>query len=144
MHEAQWEGESGRSTGNASYVTFDLPGRMWVCGIRLVAWVKTEQNAHPYFKIQWKERGSETFSKENSYVNFQLPLGGYGQFTFYTDSWIDQIRILPDNKPCEFHIHEIVLLLAPEGSPAGLKRPKQAEGAGRGGQAGRGGHGKLQ
>jgi hypothetical protein len=116
-HEVEWQGGSGRATGNDPCVVVNLPERRWVCGMRFVCRVTNEQGAAPFFQVQWRERGREDFSEAKSYVNHMLPPGGYSQFVFYTDTWIDQICIRPDNQPCEFSFVEIVLLTPADGEP---------------------------
>jgi hypothetical protein len=113
-HEAQWEGGTGKATGSSSHVVFDLPERTRVCGIRVTARVDQETERFPFFQVQWRDRRREEFGVARSYANHMLTPGGFSQFVFYTDAWIDQIRILPDNRPCDFSISEIELLLPPD------------------------------
>ena len=113
-HQMTWRDGSGSATGDYPHVDFDLTERTKVCGVRVVCRVKNRENTSPYFQVQWRERDRAEFSKGRSYVHLVLPPGEVDQFHFYTDAWLDQIRVLPDIQRCELSLFEIVLLLPPE------------------------------
>ena len=113
MNQVTWEGGAGHATGNEPYLVFDLPEPMFVCGIRIRFSHSNDERMMPYFQLFWRERHRGEFADPNRYCHFQLATGGKEvEVPVWIYDRIDQIRIHPDRRPCDFKISEIVLLLS--------------------------------
>jgi hypothetical protein len=113
LHQMTWQDGTGHGTGNTPYVILALPEPTFVAGIRISFVHSNEKGSTPLFRVLWKTPNQKHFTEDQSYFD---PYTDTGQqtVTMWIDETIDQLRIDPDNKPCEFGISELTLIV-PEG-----------------------------
>ena len=116
-YNVEWKGGAGRGTGAHPYLTFDLKRPTYVTGVRIKYSSKNAVGKNPWFQMTWRNsQKSEDFVERGGpgrrrFLHWLLPLGKEVEFPVWICNTLDQIRIYPDKRPCEFTISEIVLLL---------------------------------
>jgi len=117
---ARWNDGRVEVTGIDPWVRFDLPLPVFVCGIRVRYSHAGTDGSPAHFRMAWSRPGQRDFPAEQQYGNWGLPTGPDRTTTVWVDDQVAQIRIQPDNRPCEFTIAELTLLVAPQRD---MKRP---------------------
>ena len=110
---ARWHDGRVEVTGVDPWVRFDLPSPVHVCGIRLRYSHSGTDGSPARFRIAWSKPGQRDFPAEQQYGNWSLPTGADRTTTVWVDDEIERIQIQPDNRPCEFTIAELTLLVPP-------------------------------
>jgi hypothetical protein len=115
-----WDEGTFRVSGEDSYLVFSVPEPTLVAGVR-VTYIHSGEaggkyaDTNPAFRLFWKRRDQNTFPPFQSYSNTWLGTGPEEQTeTIWVDETIDQLRIHPDDKPCNFKIVNIVLIVPSE------------------------------
>lgn len=117
---ARWNDGRVEVTGPDPWIRFDLPAPAPVCGIRIRYSHANPEGTPARFRIAWRGPGQREFPAEQQYGNWTLPTGPERTTTVWVDDLVAQIRVQPDNRPCEFTITELTLLVSPQ---LELKRP---------------------
>lgn len=117
---ARWNDGRVEVTGIDPWVRFDLPAPIYVCGIRIRYSHAGTDGSPARFRVAWRRPGQRDFPAEQQYGNWSLPTGPDRTTTVWVDDQVAQIRIQPDNRPCEFTIAELTLLVSPQPD---MKRP---------------------
>jgi len=117
---ARWHDGCVEVTGIDPWVRFDLPSPVFVCGIRVRYSHAGTDGSPARFRMAWRRPGQRDFPAEQQYGNWSLPTGADRATTVWVDDQVAQIRIQPDNRPCEFTIAELTLLVSPQPD---MKRP---------------------
>jgi hypothetical protein len=122
-HNVEWDRGAGRGTGAQPYLTFNLKDPTYVTGIRIKFSTRNSLGKNPWFQMTWRDsRKNEEFlegggKKPRRFLHWLLPLGEQVELPVWICSTLDQLRIYPDKRPCEFTISEIALLLPDTKSP---------------------------
>lgn len=108
------EGGDGsyRATGVDPYLIYSLPEPRLVCGIRFEYSHRNEPGSSAHFECRWRD--THKLDPSGRYFLWYLPTGEDRRMTIWTDAVLDEIRIQPDNQPCDFKIRGLTLLV-PEG-----------------------------
>jgi hypothetical protein len=117
---ARWNDGRVEVTGIDPWVRFDLTAPVFVSGIRMRYSHAAIDGSPAHFRLAWRRPGQRDFPAEQQYGNWGLPTGPDRTTTVWVDDQVAQIRIQPDNRPCEFTIAELTLLIAPHPD---MKRP---------------------
>jgi hypothetical protein len=110
---ARWNEGAVEVTGVDPWIRFDLTRDVPVCGIRIRYSHASPDGTPARFRLAWRRGGQPDFPTAQQYANWNLPTGPNNTTTVWIDDVVSQIRIQPDNRPCEFTIAELTLLLAP-------------------------------
>ncbi len=110
---ARWNEGRIEVTDIDPWVRFDLPSPVYVCGIRLRYSHAGTEGSPARFRLAWSKPGQRDFPAEQQYGNWSLPTGADRTTTVWVDDEITRIQIQPDNRPCEFTIAELTLLVPP-------------------------------
>lgn len=107
-----WKNGAGRATGDEPHLVFALPKPRYVGGVRLTYVHSNKENRPPLFQMFWKRSGQKGFTEDQHYLNYALDTGPQGyNVTVWIGDIIDQFRVHPDNKECDFRISKMVLLV---------------------------------
>jgi hypothetical protein len=113
---ARWHDGRIDVTGPDPWVRFDLPAPVPACGIKLRYSHASADGGPARFRLAWRRADQRAFPADQQYGNWTLPSGRDRETTVWVDDIVSQIRIQPDNRPCEFTIAELTLLLSPPSS----------------------------
>jgi hypothetical protein len=113
VHQAEWKDETIHGTGAESYMTFALPKPMFVAGVRIRGTHSNGPTANP--SVHWGICGDSGFVQVGGAWCPGWP-GDDFEKTFYVADTIDQIRIFPDNKPFQFSVTDLLVLI-PDAKP---------------------------
>jgi hypothetical protein len=108
FHDMEWQGSTGRGSGDDSFVVLALPKPQWVTAVRITcAYEPSSWRAR--LRMFWKGTDQEDFTNERQ-VTLDVR-GGPGEktLTLPVRDAVAQIRIHPDTKPRVCTIQEIVL-----------------------------------
>ena len=110
--EMEPEAGKGHGFGSESYLTFPLPGPMYVAGIRIRGTCNNDLWVRQYggFKVFFRKVGQPDFPEVPQYHGLRSWSGDFGQ-TIYVADTIDRIRIHPGDDLCDFHISGLDLLV---------------------------------
>jgi hypothetical protein len=114
---ARWNGGRVEVTGPDPWIRFDLPAPVEVRGVRLKYSHSSSEGAPARFRLAWLGSGLPVPTADTQYGNWNLPTGRDRTTTVWIDDVISQIRIQPDNRPCEFTLSELTLLLPTSREP---------------------------
>lgn len=110
IHEMKWDGKTGSGAGQDACLLFRLPRPRYVAGIRLQC-----RHSNPgvgHFQMSWRLRGEADFPEKPRYSLFPWELGpDETTLTIYIADTIEEFLIIPDNKPFEFGLSGITLLV---------------------------------
>ncbi|MEW4567586.1 hypothetical protein AB1L88_06925 [Tautonia sp. JC769] len=117
---ARWDSGSRtiEATGVDPWITFDLPERTLVAGVRIRYDLDNGPATSARFKLQWKRSNQDGFTEGQQYQQWTLPVGPDREMVVWIAEPIDSFRIQPDNQPSRFRIEEMVLLV-PDGADGG-------------------------
>jgi hypothetical protein len=111
-HNLEWKGTAGRVTARQPDLTFALENPTFICGARIRYSNKNNGGFYPYFQFLWRDSAAGEKFEYHRYFHGALPHDGREvEIPVWLYTTIDQIRIIPDIRPCDFTISEIVLLL---------------------------------
>ncbi len=110
----RWDHGTAHVTGVDPQLTFALPAARPLIGIRLRYSHSNPAGLPGRFKLAWRRPGQADFTENQTYVNWNLPSGKDLETTIWVADVVKEVRIQPDNRPCEFHI-ESLQMLVPEG-----------------------------
>lgn len=111
VHGLTWKDGAGQSESADGYATLTVPGNSVVCGLRVRYSVS---NSAPSLRLVWKGPEEADYRRARQYVDAENWSAGEPQtLTVWVHETIDELRIYPDDKPADFRIEELVLLLAP-------------------------------
>jgi hypothetical protein len=108
---ATWNGGRIEVTGPDPWIRFDLPSPVEVRGVRLSYSHSNPDGAPARFRLAWRGPAQLGPLGETQYGDWNLPTGPGRTTTVWIDELINQLRIQPDNRPCEFTLTELTLLL---------------------------------
>ena len=108
---ARWEDKTAHVTGVDPQLTFTLPQARHVAGIRLRYSHSNPAGTSARFKIAWRRPGQTAYPPAQGSSNWYLPTGRDRETTVWVDDLVHDLRIQPDNQPCEFHLDAIELLI---------------------------------
>jgi hypothetical protein len=116
-----WDKGTARVSGEDDYLIFPVPERRLVAGVRITYIHSGDAGGGPAlsaFRLFWKRSDQKEFPPDQS-LSLPVPWLETGPEertteTIWIDETIDQLRIHPDNKPCDFKILKIVLLVPAE------------------------------
>jgi hypothetical protein len=111
VDQMRWEDGTAHATGVDPHLLFTLPETRSVAGIRLRYSHANRQGAPARFQIAWKRGDQADFPATQRYALWNLPTGADRTTTIWVADAVEQIRIQPDNQPCEFHITSLMLLV---------------------------------
>jgi hypothetical protein len=138
-HNLQWNGTAGRVTRRLPYVTFGLDSPTFVCGLRLRYSNRDNGGFYPFFQVRWRDSGAAEKFEDHRFWHCFLPHDGREvEIPVWLYRTVDQIQIIPDIRPCDFTITEMVLLL-PDSESRRNMPPATTSATGVTGRAG--GHG---
>ncbi len=113
LHEVTWDGSLAHGTGGDSFLTFALPEPRFVAVIHLHVTTPSVVEGGQFFQVGWRKSGEADFPGpqywSGSYVAEDVMI--------CVGDTIDRIRIYPDQKPFDFGLASITLLV-PETEPA--------------------------
>ncbi|QDV33487.1 hypothetical protein [Tautonia plasticadhaerens] len=98
-------------TGVDPWVTFSLPERTVVAGIRIRYDHENGGDGSARFKLGWRRSDQPGFPPDQQYDAWSLPTGEDRTMIVWIDAPIDDVRIQPDNRPSTFRIDELTLLI---------------------------------
>jgi hypothetical protein len=114
---ATWDKGTAHVFDKDAYLVFPVPETKPVAGVRITYVHSAEPGLRPdnltsyiTFKLFWKRRDQTEFSPLQSYRNNWLNTGEQTE-TIWVDDTIDQLRIHPDDRPCEFKILKMALIV---------------------------------
>jgi len=109
---AEWDSATKtiEATGVDPWVTFRLPERLELGGIRIRYDHENASGTPARFKLSWWRDDQSGFPLDQEYAPWVLPTGADQSTTVWIREPIDAFRIQPDNKPCRFRIASITLL----------------------------------
>lgn len=107
----RWEGRTARVTGVDPWITFALPRPRYVAGVRLRYAHSNPAGLSARFKLSWKRADQADFPATQEFAIWGLDSGTGREVTVWVCDTIDAIRIQPDNRPCEFRIDALDLLV---------------------------------
>jgi hypothetical protein len=129
-HNLQWKDAArgvGRATDTQPYVLFDLKEPTYVAGLRLRYSSRNAEGINATCQVLWRnsqknEQFLDRLSMEpRSYLYWLTPPGEPTDITVWICDVLDQLRVYPDKRPCDFTIDEIVLLLSATEAPSGSR-----------------------
>jgi hypothetical protein len=108
----------GKANGADPSVRFALDSPQKVKAIRVRC--SYAGGDHPYFHMYWRQKEVEGYTESERFLGRILqPMTGEHVLTVHVDRTIDEIRIDPDDKPSEFRICEVALLVPEENGSRG-------------------------
>jgi hypothetical protein len=119
VDQMTWSEGIGHGFGHNSSLTFTLDVPQLIYAIRLkYSYGPTAVNP-AFFRMAWKNTGRNDFDTAERNIHLKLqhwqtyaPTGpGEKTLTIWVNETIDQFRIQPDTKPCDFRLAEIVVLV---------------------------------
>jgi hypothetical protein len=116
-HDVAIQGDVASATGADPYLTYRIPDRGHVCGVRITYELATPRNENARLQLFWAREGVTAFvaSERNSLLH--VPATAAPQTTtFHVDDEVDVIRIDPHTVGTRFKLLGVVLLLEPEGT----------------------------
>ena len=119
-HNLTWNGADGRVTARQPYLTFALKKPTYLCGLRIKYSNQNNGGYIPYFQVRWRDsRRGEKFA-DHWYHHSQLPVNvREREIPVWIYATVNEIQIIPDIRPCDFSISEVMLLLPDsEASPS--------------------------
>lgn len=114
---ARWENGTAHVTGVDPQLTFRLPAPRFVAGVRLRYCHSNPEGTPARFKIAWRRPGQTAYLPEQGASNWNLPTGRDLETTVWVGDVIRDVRIQPDNQPCDFRLQTIELLI-PQRAPS--------------------------
>ena len=107
-----WSAAAPRGLGPDPYILYALPEATFVCGIRFEYTLANEQAAPAKMQVFWRRTGRNDFVAEERNCTLEVASGPQEQSeTVWIYDEIDQFRIDPDTKPCEFRLSAVTLLV---------------------------------
>ncbi len=129
LNHVEWQGKSGRATGNRPYLAFDIGEPQFVCGLRIRYSSTNPEGLNPYFELFTRNSLLEADFGKRRYLHVDLPSDGREvDVPIWLFDTIDQIQIHPDKRPCDFTISSVTLLL-PERDRAKTTSERRLENA---------------
>lgn len=116
VEQLTWSDGTARGSGPDSYLLFALPEPRYVAGIRIAYTHANQSGSSPVFRACWKGKGQTDFSPGQSFSSRYLDTG-QAAVTLYIGEVVEQLRLYPDDRPFQFYIESMVLLV-PEGTEA--------------------------
>jgi hypothetical protein len=113
LRQARASGGRIEATGPDPWIRFDLTAPVFASGIRLRYGHSNADGAPARFRMAWRRPGQDEFPPDQQYGNWTLLTGPGRTTTVWVDGPVSQIRIQPDNRPCDFTIDELVVLVVP-------------------------------
>jgi hypothetical protein len=112
VNQVGWETENILASGKEAYLLFTLPKPQFVAGIQINFSYACPQGAAPVFRLFWREREQDDFTDDRRWVERDLPAGSAQlSLTIWVGGMVSQFRVHPDDKPCDFQISEVCLLV---------------------------------
>lgn len=110
VYEAKWDGRTARGSVQDACLLFRLPRPRYVAGIRLQCRHSNPDVGH--FQMSWRKRGEADFPEKHRFSLFPWELGpDETTLTVYVADTITEFLVIPDNKPFEFRLSRITLLV---------------------------------
>jgi hypothetical protein len=108
-----WHEGIARVSGEDSYFLFPVPEPRRIAGVRITYVHSSDTVGKPAFRLFWKGSDQKEFPPDQSLSMPLLDIGPEERttLTIWIDEAIDQLRIHPDDKPCDFKIVSIVLIV---------------------------------
>jgi hypothetical protein len=111
-----WDDGTAHVSGADSYLIFAVPEPGLVAGVRITYVHSSEpagKLAFSAFRLFWKRSDQKEFPPDQSLCMPWLETGPEEKTTgtIWIDETIDQLRIHPDDKPCDFKILKLVLIV---------------------------------
>jgi hypothetical protein len=99
----------------AAHLLFTLPEARYVYAVRLKYSFANTESAH-VLQTEWKQSGRNDFSTGERVSRLTLPATNpdgrpHSEVIVWVRDTIDQFRVRPDNKPWDFTLAEVVLLV---------------------------------
>jgi hypothetical protein len=121
-HNVQWQGRASRGTGPQPYVTYRLGEPTFLAGLRIKYSCANAEGIHPWLQVTWRNSRHEPFIERGGvqprrFIDWLVPIGEDVVIPIWVYGTVDEIRIYPDKRPCEFAISEITLLLPETAAP---------------------------
>lgn len=110
----RWERGTAHVTGVDPQLTFALPEARYVAGIRLRYAHASPEGGPARFKLAWRRPPQVQAPPEQVSANWNLPTGPGRETTVWVGEPVKEILIQPDNRPCEFRVESLVLLVPAE------------------------------
>lgn len=98
-------------TGVDPWITFALPRPRYVAGVRLRYAHSNPAGLSARFNLSGKRADQADFPATQEFAIWGLDSGTGREVTVWVCDTIDAIRIQPDNRPCEFRIDALDLLV---------------------------------
>ncbi len=131
-HNVEWKAGAGRGTRpRALSQAVDLKEPTYVTGVRIRYSSRNSVGKNPWFQMTWRDsRKNEAFVERGGFgprrfIHWLLPLDEEVEVRVWIGATLDQIRIYPDKRPCDFTLSEIVLLL-PDAASSPDPKPAQS------------------
>jgi hypothetical protein len=108
-----WDKGTARVSAKDSYLIFPVPESRRVAGVRITYVHSSDTGGRPAFQLFWKRSDQKEFPPDQSLFMPWLETGPDEKTTgtIWIDQTIDQLRIHPDDKPCDFKILKVVLIV---------------------------------
>jgi hypothetical protein len=114
-----WDRGTARVYGEDSYLDFPVAETRPIAGVRITYVHSSDTGGRPAFRLFWKRSDQKDFPSDQSFPpdhTLALPWMETGPEerttgTIWIDETIDQLRIHPDDKPCDFKILNLVLIV---------------------------------
>jgi hypothetical protein len=107
--------QTARATGVDPWLSFVLPEEGYVAGIRLRYAYANAEGSPARFRMDWRRAGLQRDRPDPGYSNWNLPTRGPRTTTVWIGDLVKSFRIQPDNRPCEFRLESIELLVPRRG-----------------------------
>jgi hypothetical protein len=108
---ARWHDGVVEVTGPDPWIRFDLPAPVKALGVRIRYSHSSTDGGPAHFRLAWRSPGQFDFPAEQQYGNWTLATGQNLSTTVWIDATVSQFRLQPDNRPCDYTISELTLLL---------------------------------
>ncbi len=110
---ARWESGTAHITGVDPQLTYILLEGLHVAGVRLRYAHANSEGTPARFQMRWRGLDQPPGSPDRISSNWNLPTGRDRTTTVWVGDIIREFRVQPDNRPCEFRIESITLLIPP-------------------------------
>ena len=109
---AEWEGRTIKSIGVDPQVVFEIQtSGQPIAGIKFDYSHTNFEGEPAHFKMAWRRPGQIDFPPDQEYSAWALPTGTARSTTIWIGEPVDAIRLQPDNRPSQFTIEKMTLLL---------------------------------
>jgi hypothetical protein len=111
VNQVTWEGDTGQATDADPYLVFALPQPRFVAGIKVRFCHANREGTGPVFRMSWKKSDGDDFTERRRWTERLPPSGPEVCLTIWVVDTVGQFRLHPDDKPCDFQISKICLLV---------------------------------